>query len=110
MILSLDSSPTAGALITENHIVKVYLKELPSVEPLLLPIEISYRECLTDAFIAPTFDDITIDYPGTMSPIELYLDFDQSPCSFEQVYEAYIIRGPTGTTGLSPLPPFITLT
>ena len=73
----LESSPTAGPLISEDHLLKVYLKNLPSVEPLLLPIQISYRECNAQKFSAPELDDIEIIYPGAFSPIELFLTFDQ---------------------------------
>ena len=62
------------------------------MDPLFVPISVSYRECDVVDYKAPKIDDLTFTYQS-FDPVVVYFDFDQQPCDFPQYYAAAIIQG-----------------
>ena len=88
--LRVESAPGNGPIITERLTVKINLRQIPSVEPVFIPVSVSYRECEVVEYKAPKIDDFTFAYQS-FDPVVIYFNFDQSPCTFGQYYAASIV-------------------
>ena len=56
VILTLSSIPS-GVDVTVNFKLEVSLKDYPLSTPVLLDVQLVYRECVTEKFEAPIIED-----------------------------------------------------
>lgn len=73
LTLRVESAAGDGPKITETLMIKVGLIEIPSYAPLLIPINVTYRECKVEKYEAPKIEDQTLNY---LSPDSIVIFFD----------------------------------
>ena len=104
LTLKLESAAGDGPKITQKLLLKIGLTEVSAFSPLLISINVTYRECKVENYKAPKIEDQILSYLS-LDPIVIFLDFDQSPCIFNQSYKAFLVKGNEEV----PLPDFIKL-
>lgn len=88
LTLKVKSAAGNGPVITESLIIKVYLRQIEGAEPLLIPIDVSYRECEVVEYLAPMIVDQVFTYQS-FDPLVIYFDFNQGSCTFGETITAF---------------------
>ena len=83
-------SEAYGTWIEANVLLHAYLVDQPKAVDRYFPFKLKWRECLPLDFREPKIGNLRVKIGEDAYPVN-YRGFDQSPCDFPQIYEAFLV-------------------
>ena len=84
-------SEAYGREVEKDVRLRTFLAAYPTAVGQYFDFQLKWRECAPLAYTAPEIADIEIRIGDDAKTIE-YGGFDQSPCSFQQSYSAFMVE------------------